>query len=137
VLVLGLHEETVAMEQYQFQTTRTGRTRKIVCGAEVYLTVNLMENGNVGEVFVKVGKAGSTLSGLMHALATTISAALQRGVPWPDLRDKFLESKFEPRNDRYTSLVDAIAQNIDDMIAELRELQDKKVGQKHFSYENS
>ncbi|MCH7686355.1 MAG: hypothetical protein IH899_06700, partial [Planctomycetes bacterium] len=62
----------------------------------MYLTVNLKPDGEPGEVFVKLGKQGSTVSGLMQAWAVTISAALQRGVPWSVLRDKFEDTCFEP-----------------------------------------
>jgi len=56
----------------------------------------------------------------MQAWAVTISAALQRGVAWADLREKFVGSKFDPASREYTSLVDAVARNIDDMCGELR-----------------
>lgn len=68
------------MQQHQFSETRDGLTRKFVCGLDVYLTVNPLLNGEPGEIFVKLGKQGSTVSGLMQAWAVTISAALQRGV---------------------------------------------------------
>ena len=68
------------MEQHQFPATRSGLTRKFKCGLDVYVTVNLKPDGDPGEVFVKLGKQGSTVSGLMQAWAVTISAALQRGV---------------------------------------------------------
>ncbi len=69
------------MEQFRFPETRIGLTRKFACGPNVYLSVNAKPNGEPGEVFVKIVKGGSTLSGLMHAWAITISAALRRGVP--------------------------------------------------------
>lgn len=118
------------MEKYRFPDTREGLTRKFICGADVYLTVNPLPDGQPGEVFVKIGKRGSTLSGLMHAWAITISAALQRGVPWPELREKFEDSRFEPCNHKYSSLVDAVAQNIDEMVAELRRKHEMKAGQR-------
>ncbi len=72
------------MEQHQFPATRRGLTRKFNCGLDVYLTVNLKPDGDPGEIFVKLGKPGTAVSGLMHAFALTVSAALQRGVPWSD-----------------------------------------------------
>lgn len=109
------------MTNYQFPPLRHGLTRKFICGPDVYLTVNPLPNGEPGEIFVKLGKQGSTLSGMMQAFAVTVSAALQRGVPWSDLREKYRGARFDPNNHRYTSLVDAIAQNVDEMIALLRE----------------
>ena len=109
------------MEQHQFPATRSGLTRKFTCGLDVYVTVNLKPDGEPGEVFVKLGKQGSTVSGLMQAWAVTISAALQRGVPWSDLREKYKGMTFEPRTHEYSSLVDAVTQNIDAMVEELRQ----------------
>ena len=118
--------------EYRFPDSRSGLTRKIECGLDIYLTVNPLPDGSgPGEVFVKLGKQGTTVSGLMNALAVTISAALQRGVPWNELRDKFLDSTFEPRTDEYSSLVDAVAKNIDEMMQELREQLDDQTGQLH------
>ena len=114
------------MEQHQFSATRSGLTRKFNCGLDVYVTVNLKPDGEPGEVFVKLGKQGSTVSGLMQAWAVTISAALQRGVPWSDLREKYKEMTFEPRTHEYSSLVDAVTQNVDVMIEELRQASRQK-----------
>src|ERR1700685_990715 len=75
-----------AMSHFRFPETRFGMTRKIECGLDVYITVNAMPDGEPAEVFVKLGKQGTAISGLMHAWVVTISAALQRGVPWSELR---------------------------------------------------
>jgi len=65
-------------------------------GHEGYLTVGLYENGQPGEIFLVMAKEGSTISGLMDAFATSISIALQYGVPLPTLIDKFSHTRFEP-----------------------------------------
>lgn len=118
--------------EYRFPDSRSGLTRKIECGLDVYLTVNPLPDGSgPGEVFVKLGKQGTAVSGLMHSLAVTISAALQRGVPWSELRDKYVGSTFEPRTHEYSSLVDAVAKNIDEMMQELRDQLDEQTGQLH------
>lgn len=114
---------------FRFEHTRPGITRKFTCGLDVYLTVNPLPNGEPGEIFLKLGKQGSTVSGLMQAWAVTVSAALQRGVPWSELRDKYLGMMFQPTTLEYTSLIDAIAQNVDDMRSELRELAHRQNGQ--------
>ena len=108
------------MEQHQFPATRSGLTRKFNCGLDVYLTVNLNPDGEPGELFVKLGKQGSTVSGLMQAWAVTISTALQRGVPWSDLREKYRGMSFDPKTHEYSSLVDAVAQNVDAIMEEIR-----------------
>ena len=65
-------------------------------GAEGYLTVGMYEDGTPGELFITIAKEGSTLSGLMDAFATSISMALQYGVPLNVLCDKFTNTRFEP-----------------------------------------
>jgi len=122
--------------EHRFPDSRKGLTRKFICGPDVYLTVNPLPNGEPGEIFIKLGKQGSTLSGLMQAWAVTVSAALQRGVPWADLRDKYKDATFEPRNHKYSSLVDAVAQNVDEMILELRKQHEKKMGQSRLDFDN-
>ena len=108
------------MKHHRLPDKRFGVTRKFSCGAEVYLTVNAFPDGEPSEIFVKVAKQGSTLSGLMQAWAITVSAALQREIPWSVLREKYLGMTFDPRTDEYSSLVDAVAKNVDEMISELR-----------------
>lgn len=117
------------MEHFQFPSSRGGLTRKFVCGLDIYLTVNTMPNGEPGEIFLKLGKQGSTVSGLMQAWAVTISAALQRGVPWPELREKFMGARFDPSDHKYSSLVDAVARNVDSLIDELRARHEQDAGQ--------
>jgi ribonucleoside-diphosphate reductase alpha chain len=76
---------------------RTAMTHKFsVGGHEGYLTVGLYEDGNPGEIFVRMSKQGSVVSGLMDSFATAISLALQYGVPLQVLVDKFSHSRFEP-----------------------------------------
>jgi hypothetical protein len=107
---------------FRFPETRIGLTRTFNCGLYVYLTVNAKPDGEPGEVFVKCGKEGSTISGLVQAWVVTISAALQRGVPWEELRQKYLAMRFDPQTPEYSSIVDAVAKNIDDLREELRRL---------------
>ena len=65
-------------------------------GHEGYITVGLYPDGQPGEIFLKMAKEGSTVSGLMDTLATSISLALQYGVPLRDLVNKFAHVRFEP-----------------------------------------
>ena len=67
-----------------------------VGGHEGYLTVGKYDDGNPGEIFIKMAKEGSTLSGIMDAFALSVSIALQYGVPLRALVDKFCNSRFEP-----------------------------------------
>jgi len=67
-----------------------------VGGHEGYITVGKYEDGRPGEVFIKMAKEGSTLSGIMDGLALTISLGLQYGVPLKVFVDKLLNTRFEP-----------------------------------------
>ena len=77
--------------------TRQSITHKFsVGGHEGYIHVGQYENGKPGEIFVTLGKAGSTLSGFADAFATAVSFALQHGVELRFLVDKFTHVRFEP-----------------------------------------
>ncbi len=66
-------------------------------GHEGYLTVGLYpDTHQPGEIFIRMSKEGSSISGLMDSFATAISLALQYGVPLQTLVDKFIHSRFEP-----------------------------------------
>lgn len=67
-----------------------------VGGHEGYITVGLYEDNSPGEVFITMSKEGSTISGFMDAFATSISMALQYGVPLTVLTSKFSHMRFEP-----------------------------------------
>jgi ribonucleoside-diphosphate reductase alpha chain len=76
---------------------RTARTHKFsIAGHEGYLTVGLYDDGQPGEIFLRMAKEGSTVSGLMDTIATMTSIALQYGVPLKALVDKFSHTRFEP-----------------------------------------
>jgi ribonucleoside-diphosphate reductase alpha chain len=65
-------------------------------GHEGYITVGLYPNGQPGEIFIRMAKEGSTISGLMDSFATAISLSLQHGVPLKVLCEKFAHTRFEP-----------------------------------------
>jgi len=65
-------------------------------GHEGYMTVGMYDDGSPGEIFVTMAKEGSVVSGLMDAFATSISMALQYGVPLKVLCDKFSHTRYEP-----------------------------------------
>ncbi|MFP5363597.1 MAG: vitamin B12-dependent ribonucleotide reductase [Thermoleophilia bacterium] len=68
-----------------------------IAGHEGYITAGMYEDGTVGEIFLTdIGKEGSTLRGMMNAFATSISIALQYGVPLDTLVEKFSYMRFEP-----------------------------------------
>jgi ribonucleoside-diphosphate reductase alpha chain len=67
-----------------------------VGGHEGYITVGMYEDNRPGEIFIKMSKEGSTLSGVMDGLALTVSLGLQYGVPLKVFVDKLLNTRFEP-----------------------------------------
>ena len=64
--------------------------------AEGYITAGSYPDDGLGEIFMKVSKQGSTLSGVMDAFAIAVSVGLQYGVPLEDYVSKFINMKFEP-----------------------------------------
>jgi len=67
-----------------------------IAGHEGYITVGMYEDGKPGEVFLVMAKEGSTVSGLMDGFATSLSLALQYGVPLEAIVDKFSHTRYEP-----------------------------------------
>ncbi|TXH40400.1 MAG: vitamin B12-dependent ribonucleotide reductase [Actinobacteria bacterium] len=67
-----------------------------VGGAEGYMTAGSYPDDGLGEVFLKLGKQGSTLAGVMDAFSIAISIALQYGVPLEAYVSKFVNMRFEP-----------------------------------------
>ena len=71
-------------------------------GHEGYITVGMYDDGTPGEVFIKMAKEGSTLSGVMDGFALTLSIGLQYGVPLRALVDKLMNTRFEPSGFTHT-----------------------------------
>ena len=81
----------------QLPATRVAKTHRFeIAGHSGFIIVGLYPDGRPGEMFVRMSKAGSTLRGVMDALATTVSLGLQYGVPLEVLVAKFAYSRFEP-----------------------------------------
>jgi len=85
------------MQREKMPVERDSVTHKFsVGGHEGYITAGKYADGRVGEVFIKMSKEGSTLSGIMDGLALTMSLGLQYGVPLKVFVDKLLNTRFEP-----------------------------------------
>ncbi len=67
-----------------------------IAGHKGYIHTGFYEDGKVGEIFIRMSKEGSTISGLMDTIATLTSIALQYGVPLEALVNKFSHVRFEP-----------------------------------------
>jgi ribonucleoside-diphosphate reductase alpha chain len=77
--------------------TRNAVTHKFdVAGHEGYITTGLYDDGQPGEIFIRMAKEGSTIGGLMDTIATLVSVSLQYGVPVESLVRKFEHVRFEP-----------------------------------------
>ncbi len=86
-----------------------------IAGHEGYITVGMFEDRTPGEIFITMSKEGSTISGLMDSLATSVSIALQYGVPLKVLVDKFSHARYEPSG--FTNNPDIpIAKSVSDYI---------------------
>ena len=86
-----------ALVRRKLPDERRSLTHKFsVGGHEGYIHVGLYDSGEPGEIFIRMAKEGSTISGLMDSFATAVSLALQHGVPLRLLVDKFSRMRFEP-----------------------------------------
>jgi ribonucleoside-diphosphate reductase alpha chain len=100
--------------------TRPSQTISFSVGdATGYLTAGEYPGDGLGEIFVKLGKQGSTLSGLLDAFAISVSVGLQYGVPLETYVSKFMNMRFEPagmtddEEIRFaTSIVDYVARKL-------------------------
>jgi ribonucleoside-diphosphate reductase alpha chain len=96
--ILPMQRELFARAQREkMPVERNSITHKFsVGGHEGYITVGMYDDQRPGEIFIKMSKEGSTLSGVMDGLALTISLGLQYGVPLKVFVDKLVNTRFEP-----------------------------------------
>ncbi len=101
---LGSQLRTLAETPYEVTAKRTrlgvqrkGVTHKFNLGEHRgYITVGLYPDGTPGEVFIKMAKVGSTISGLLDAIGILASILLQYGCPLSSICDKLERTRFEP-----------------------------------------
>jgi ribonucleoside-diphosphate reductase alpha chain len=87
----------VRQQREKLPPERNSITHKFAIGGhEGYITVGKYDDGRPGELFIKMAKEGSTLSGVMDGLALSISVGLQYGVPLKAIVDKLMNTRFEP-----------------------------------------
>ncbi|MFN8196364.1 MAG: vitamin B12-dependent ribonucleotide reductase [Nocardioidaceae bacterium] len=100
----AVEEATTTVEKIVYRPTRKRlpksrqslTTSFTVGGAEGYMTSGAHDDGELGEVFLKLGKQGSTLAGVMDAFSIAVSIGLQYGVPLSTYVTKFTNLRFEP-----------------------------------------
>jgi ribonucleoside-diphosphate reductase alpha chain len=91
------HELFARAQRERLPAERRSITHRFeVGGHEGYIIVGMYADGRPGEVFIKMAKEGSTLSGVMDGLALSLSVGLQYGVPLTVLVDKLTNTRFEP-----------------------------------------
>lgn len=84
-------------QRHALPVTRESITHKFqIMGHEGYLTIGLFDNGRPGEIFIKMSKEGSTLSGLVQGFCRAFSLALQYGLPLQEAVARFKGMRFEP-----------------------------------------
>lgn len=87
----------IANPRAVLSATRKSFTHKFaINGYEGYLTIGLFEDGSPGEIFIKMSKEGSTLSGLIQGFCRAFSLALQYGLPVEHAVERFRGMRFEP-----------------------------------------
>ena len=121
--------------RHKLKEERMSITHKFnIGGHEGYIIVGLYPNGEPGEIFIKMAKEGSTVSGLMDSFALAVSISLQHGVPLKLFCEKFAHTRFEPSG--WSSNPDiGFAKSIMDYI--FRWLQMRFLsGQQQFLFEN-
>ena len=95
---INQHEPSAsAIDRRTLPTTRESMTHKFqIMGHEGYLTIGLFDDGRPGEIFIKMSKEGSTLSGLVQGFCRAFSLAMQYGLPLEEAVDRFKGMRFEP-----------------------------------------
>ncbi len=123
-------------QRQSLPSVRESLTHKFqIMGHEGYLTVGLFENGLPGELFVKMSKEGSTLSGLMQAFCRAFSLALQYGLPLDEAVRRFKDMRFEPMGatgnpdiPEVKSIIDYVARYLESQFSATAQLQDTMRG---------
>jgi len=88
---------TTTARRHVLPSVRRSLTHKFSIGShEGYLTVGLFDDGRPGEIFIKMSKEGSTLSGLIQGFCRAFSLALQFGLSTEEAVERFRGMRFEP-----------------------------------------
>jgi len=111
------------MRRRTLSETRRSITHKFAVGGhEGYLTIGLHDDGAPGEIFIKISKEGSAISGMCQAFCRAFSLALQHGLSVEDAVQRFKGMRFEPMGATANPQIPT-AQSIVDYIARYLELE--------------
>lgn len=112
-----------ATDRQKLSKTRRSVTHKFnIGGFEGYLTVGLFDDGRPGEIFIKMAKEGSTLSGMIQGFCRAFSLALQYGLTLEDAVSRFRGMRFEPMGPTGNPEIPE-AQSVIDYVARYLELE--------------
>ena len=91
-------------ERHKLPATRNSKTHHVVItdtvnGGEydLYIRTGYYDDGELGEVFVNIGKMGSTLQSMLDGWAMLVSVMLQYGIPLEEFSNRFVNSNFPPQ----------------------------------------
>ena len=121
-------------QRFSLPVTRESITHKFqIMGYEGYLTIGLFDDGRPGEVFIKMAKEGSTLSGMVQAFCRAFSLALQYGLPVDEAVRRFKGMRFEPMGmtnnpeiPEADSIIDYVARYIEKEFSEDLDLRSRR-----------
>lgn len=83
--------------RHRLESERKAITHRFrIAGHKGYVTVGLYPDGRPGEIFLRMAKCGSTLSGLLDSLSIAVSLGLQHDIPLQSFADKYIAARFEP-----------------------------------------
>lgn len=115
---MGAEIATSVPSRCSLPEERSSITHKFTVGDfEGYIVVGLYPDGMPGEIFIKTGKEGSTLKGMLNAFAISVSIGLQHGIPLSRFVKNFKYMRFEPEGtigQDASSIVDYIFRWLED-----------------------
>ncbi len=102
--------QTISPPRRRLPVTRHSITHTIRHSGElkIYIIVGFFTNGDPGEVFLKIGKEGSTLAGLMDIIGVQMSQMMQYEIPWERISRNLLNTNFEPLDSHGKSIAHAV-----------------------------
>lgn len=115
--------KTIPPPRRRMPVTRHSVTHVIRHSGElkIYITVGFFTNGDPGEVFLKIGKEGSTLAGLMDIIGVQMSQMMQHEIPWDTISRNLLNTNFEPLDNNGKSIAHVIVTAITKILKDEKE----------------
>jgi ribonucleoside-diphosphate reductase alpha chain len=106
------------MTRKHLPETRHSVTRRVphLTDLDIYVVVGFFEDGEPGEIFIKLGKEGSTLRGLLDIIGLLMSQALQYGISWEQISKNIRNTNFEPRDSDGFSIGHTVVLAVDEIL---------------------